>query len=358
MKGIFMLLLFSGFGLSCAMSFTRARDMGPYAEVTTMAFSPDSRYLLTGYNGDRNLQPGPEDRDSITLWDVQAGKEVKTWKGHSREVTFVAFLPDGKQAVSAAVDGSIRLWDVAKGVELRALTFDEGNLSKAALTNNGKSILYVGLKEDRIYGTIKLLDIASSKVSKPFERLGERHGLKAASPNGVVALWVGGPIAEKRLDFVFWDMTRGCEIKRMKADWQLSNSIFTSDGKYFVAEADHNATREGYLAFWEVSTCTLAKKLKGYEKGTHEITVTPDNKRLIAVCGDGQMKCWDLSTDKVAWSTTAESLKCTVSPDGKWVASSKGRITRGKTDLVVEIRDVATGQQLKTMEPANRSKKD
>src|SRR6187397_2160189 len=54
--------------------------------VTSVAFSPDGRRLLTG------------SRDKTAkLWDAETGKEIRSFAGHSAEVYGVAFSPDGRR---------------------------------------------------------------------------------------------------------------------------------------------------------------------------------------------------------------------------------------------------------------------
>ena len=56
--------------------------------------------------------------NNIKLWDVEKGKEIKIFTGHSDLVHSVAFSKDNKYIISGSLDNSIKLWDVASGEEL------------------------------------------------------------------------------------------------------------------------------------------------------------------------------------------------------------------------------------------------
>lgn len=45
-------------------------------------------------------------------------------RGHEGAVTGVSCLPDGRRAASAAVDKTLKLWDLETGVEIATLTTD------------------------------------------------------------------------------------------------------------------------------------------------------------------------------------------------------------------------------------------
>jgi RNA polymerase sigma factor (sigma-70 family) len=80
--------------------------------VEAMAFSPDSKYLVTGSEplGDfaqKQLKLPP---DQVFVWDVETGKAVARLPiGASAG----AFSPDSKTLAVATPDGTIQLWDVA-----------------------------------------------------------------------------------------------------------------------------------------------------------------------------------------------------------------------------------------------------
>ncbi len=70
--------------------------------VWSIAFSPDSRLLISGAN----------DR-SVRLWEVESGQQIQILEGHQNDVNSVAFSPDGLLAASASDDRTVRVWDLS-----------------------------------------------------------------------------------------------------------------------------------------------------------------------------------------------------------------------------------------------------
>jgi len=55
--------------------------------------------------------------NTVRLWDVAGGHELRTLSGHTRPVTSLAFSPDGKMLASSSNDYTFKLWDVTTGRE-------------------------------------------------------------------------------------------------------------------------------------------------------------------------------------------------------------------------------------------------
>lgn len=55
------------------------------------------------------------------IHDGLSGKRTQVFQGHSRPVLSIAFLPDGKQVVSAGIDMTLRLWNTETGELLRSM---------------------------------------------------------------------------------------------------------------------------------------------------------------------------------------------------------------------------------------------
>ncbi|MCB0111800.1 MAG: hypothetical protein KDE53_38010, partial [Caldilineaceae bacterium] len=100
--------------------------------VATTSEPPTLLHTLPGHratwcaaiDADANLLAYAGPAHTIALWNLAApGKAdlLHTLKGHTNQITSVAFSPDGSQLVSCSFDRSVRLWDVETGRHLALL---------------------------------------------------------------------------------------------------------------------------------------------------------------------------------------------------------------------------------------------
>jgi WD40 repeat protein len=86
--------------------------------MPTVARSPDGKRIIS-----MNWYGSTPNRDfAIRLWEVDAGKEVRRFTGHTGGVWIAAFSPDGSRILSCSHDSTVRLWDVKTGNELQQFT--------------------------------------------------------------------------------------------------------------------------------------------------------------------------------------------------------------------------------------------
>src|SRR5260370_13327857 len=82
---------------------------------------------------------------SVRLRDVEAGRDIRRFIGHTASVWSVAFSPDGKRALSGGADTTVRLWDVDNGSEVRRFEGHAGLVLCVAFSPDGKQALSAAL---------------------------------------------------------------------------------------------------------------------------------------------------------------------------------------------------------------------
>ncbi|MEI2418823.1 hypothetical protein V6O07_00990, partial [Arthrospira platensis SPKY2] len=79
-------------------------------------------------------QDKPWFRPLIANLTPPGGPLIRTFAGHSDSVQAVAITPDGKRAVSASGDKTLKLWDLETGTELATLTGHSDEVRAVAIT--------------------------------------------------------------------------------------------------------------------------------------------------------------------------------------------------------------------------------
>lgn len=163
--------------------------------VRCLALSPDGKYVAAGHftntGGGGNQGPG-----TLRLWDVAKGEEIRAFNGHTAPITSVAFSPDGKKILTSSFDRTLRLWDTEKGKELKRFEGHTDGIEAAAFTPDGNRILSCAVGKDP---TIRIWDAKTGKlllVSEPVEEgflcvavLPDGHQCVTGGKDGVVRLW-------------------------------------------------------------------------------------------------------------------------------------------------------------------------
>src|SRR5262249_31876244 len=143
------------------------------SNVNALAVSPDGKLLASG-SGDiadqRDLEAfskggvvgGTED-NTVRIWDVQTGRELKVLRGHELPIGALGFSPDGRALTSVSGD-SVKVWDLVSGNELRSLKtkYEKSGREKAGLFGSvfGKS------KEEKLEAErIKNFRLSGSKMA-------------------------------------------------------------------------------------------------------------------------------------------------------------------------------------------------
>ncbi len=256
------------------------------APLTSVLWLPDGKRLVsTGEHDDRVAR----------IWDLKDPTPVHTLAGHERGITTAALFPDGRRLATGAYDGSVRVWDVEQGKQLRQ--FGHGSWVK---------------------------------------------GL-AASPDGRYILSSG---SDGKAAARLWDADTGAAVRTFPAPKGLEEgACLVSARADFFPGGRRVATAgwtDGSVSVWDVGGGREVKRLTPPGGGllVHSLRVVPGGRWLFAGGEDRRARLWDVEAATVV-HTFDLGVVCdavAVSPDGKWLAT-------GTRDRLVRLWDRESGRE-------------
>ncbi len=75
------------------------------------------------------------------FYDLSSGKTVHAWKDFANGVHAIAFSPDGKLLLAGRFDGSTELWDIATSETIRSFAGDGSVVDEVAFNPDMKVVL-------------------------------------------------------------------------------------------------------------------------------------------------------------------------------------------------------------------------
>jgi WD40 repeat protein len=84
----------------------------------------------------------------VQLWDVAAGVKRLVFKGHRQAVTSLAFAPDGRRLLTGSLDRTVRLWDTSTGQQVSCHDWDLGPVYTVGFAPDGMTAAAGGQRPD------------------------------------------------------------------------------------------------------------------------------------------------------------------------------------------------------------------
>jgi WD40 repeat protein len=116
-----------------------------YSQV---CFSPDGKQLAAR----TNHLLSPDFPWSISLWDVESGREIRTLPGPKEHIWDMKFSADGKSLLLGGSGRMISLWSTADGKELRRFRDVPADVHSLALSPSGDRVGFIELWSKRFPG--------------------------------------------------------------------------------------------------------------------------------------------------------------------------------------------------------------
>jgi WD40 repeat protein len=104
--------------------------------VIQLSHSHWANAVVTTSNG-RCALAAAQDR-TLKLWDLHTHLLIRSFQGHEDEIHAVALATDDRQAISGSADRTLRLWDVSTGDLLHSFTGHAGPVISVAMCPDGR----------------------------------------------------------------------------------------------------------------------------------------------------------------------------------------------------------------------------
>ena len=222
-----------------------AYTLGHSGSVNSVAISPDGQILVSG-----------SDDNTITIWDLSTGQELRTLTGHSDSVNSVVISPDGQTVVSGSSDKTIKIWQLSTGQELRTLEGD-GLINSLAISPDGQI----------------LVSSSHTVVRSDYFDWKSYTVVRGNDYNTINKIKI-------------WQLSTGQELRTLKGDCLINSLAISPDGQTLVSGGDDTIT------IWDLSTGQELGTLTEHSDEVKSVAISPDGQTLVSGGDDGTIMIW------------------------------------------------------------------
>ncbi len=297
----------------------KGRLTGHESEVTSVALSADSRYVVFG-SRDHKVQ----------VWDWQTPEAApRVLSGHAGAVTSVTLSADGRYVVSGSEDKTVRVWDWRTPDAVpRVLSGHEGWVSSVALSADGRYV--VSGSQDN---TVQVWNWQTPEAA-PRVLSGHAHPVSSVVMSADGRYVVSGSW-DKTVRV--WDWQTPEAVPRvLSGHWgHVSSVALSADGRYVVSGSGDKTVR-----VWDWQTPEAAPRLLGWHKlEVSSVALSADGRYVVSGSWDKTVRVWDWQTPEATprglsgHDGVVRSVALTA--DGRYVVS-------GSNDKTVRVWDWQT----------------
>jgi WD40 repeat protein len=218
--------------------------------------------------------------NTLKIWDVRRGCELRTLTGHNGPVSGVAISRDGKVAISASLDKTLKVWDVEGGQELRCLVGHTDRVFGVVLSTDGK--MAVSASADK---TLKVWDVISGRESRSFlGHSGEVAGIALSADGGIAVS------ASLDRTLKVWDVSSGREFYTLVGHDGPVNSVALSADARIAMSASWDHT----LKIWDMKDGRELRTLIGHTGYVYGVSLSVDGCVAASASADKTLKLWNV----------------------------------------------------------------
>lgn len=237
--------------------------------VNAVAVTPDGALALSGSSD-----------GTVRVWDVRRGLHVRTLAGHTDWVNAVAVTADGTRSVSGSNDGTVKVWDVERGVEVWTLTGHEHWVRAVAMSADGKRVVSGAMD-----GTVKVWDADEGREERTLR--GHSRWVLGVAITADGARAISGSVDGT---LRVWDIENGLEEMTLGGRMSAVLAVtMTADETRAIAGCE-----EGTVEVWDLQSRQRVQALAAHANWVWAVSMSADGKRMVSAADDGTVKVWDV----------------------------------------------------------------
>ena len=326
--------------MESVLKFSISLDMG---EEPIEIVENRDYFTSVGVSADGKIGVSGTRYAGLCLWDLESGKLIRQFYGHTDTVRSVSLSANGKMMISASMDNSLRVWNVESGLSIPENTAHNYRVESICLTNDGDKAVSASYD-----GYFNVWDIESGDAVSSFQGHKNEVNALCITPDDkkVVSGSSDGSVKVWKLDDV--SSIGGNNLFTFKGlVYPVTSLTVTSDGNRVVSACGKNPSDlfdpQSIVRLWDVKKGKYRSILEGHKNYVTAVSITSDGR--LAVSGSyNELLLWDLETGKCirAFESNTGWISSTcITPDSEKVISSGGNI--------IHVWDIESGICLLTL---------
>jgi WD40 repeat protein/basic membrane lipoprotein Med (substrate-binding protein (PBP1-ABC) superfamily)/DNA-binding SARP family transcriptional activator len=296
-----------------------------------LAFSPDGEGLAAGVSEEGEVRVwNPTSREELlTLGIGEAaglnltGETERDEGGHKKDVQSTAYSPDGQILATASMDGTVKLWNAARGEQQRNLLVDPNGVQDVVFSPDGRWLAAAGSVRLRLWETStwtqrRSWTAGSGQTVYAVDFSPDSKKVAVGLSTGVAVIGEIGPEG----------LINTKEIAAHKG--ALFDLSFSPDGNRLATAGSDGAAR-----VWDVKSGAEVFSLRGHHLEVMSAAYSPDGKLIATASLDGTVRLWDAETGNEVLAIPGTGLAIpgtgmqgpyglAFSPDGTTLAATAG----------------------------------
>ncbi len=217
---------------------------------------------------------------------TRSGGLPVTVSGHAAELTDIDCNSEGKILATSSMDGTVKLWEVSSGIEVRSIPVcKRGSVMAVAFHPQGDFVATISSD-----GFLRVWEVATGAIKKQirvhskklvcmcFNRTGDQ--IAVGSEREGVAIWR-------------WETKVEPSLLVTEKSGRVNAMAFDPTGRYLATGGE-----DKWIRIWNLAHQNIDKTLAGHWGMVNAIEFSPDGQTLISASSDWTIAVWNISESR------------------------------------------------------------